>query len=209
MIGHLQFATTFVKVGKAFLRHLYDLTIGVSKLYHKIRLNSSAKEDLKMWVTFLREFNGKSIIYEPSRIKFHQHVYRCIVCWIWGDLWVLLDTRCLARVMEGIEHSSFGIISHTLDVAVFGHKLGNSRILFHCDNITIVQIINKQSSKDNRIMSLLRPLGLALLKYNISFHCEHFSSEDNDLADVISRFQETDQLLHATGLCLTKTHIPS
>ncbi len=58
-------------------------------------------------------------------------------------------------------------------------------------------------------MSLLMPLVLELLKYNISFHCEHFSSEDNDLADVISRFQETDQLLHATGLCLTKTHIPS
>ncbi len=31
VIGHLQFATTVVKVGKAFLRHLYYFTIGVSK----------------------------------------------------------------------------------------------------------------------------------------------------------------------------------
>ncbi len=55
-----------MKVGKAFLRRLYDLTIGASKPYHNISLSSSAKEDLKMMVTFLREFNGKSIIYGPS-----------------------------------------------------------------------------------------------------------------------------------------------
>ncbi len=58
-------------------------------------------------------------------------------------------------------------------------------------------------------MSLLRPLVFALLKYNISFQSEHLSSEDNYLADAISLFQETDQMLLAASLCLTKRHIPS
>ncbi len=44
----------------------------------------------------------------------------------------------------------------------FGHKLVNSRILFHCDNQAIVAVINSQFSKDKKIMSLHWPLILAM-----------------------------------------------
>ncbi len=211
VIGNLQFATTVVKVGKAFLRCLYDLTIGVSKLYHKIRLNSIAKEDLKMWVTFLREFNGKSIIYEPSitesnSINMYTDASHAGFEGTYGSYWI---QGAWPESWKELNIAVLELYPILLMLRLFGHTLGNSRIRFHCDNIAIVQIINKQSSRDSRIMSLLRPLGLALLKYNISFHCEHLSSEDNYLADAISCFQETDQMLHAAGLHLTKTHVSS
>ncbi len=200
-----------MKVGKAFLRHFDDLTIRVSTPYHKIRLNSSAKEDLKMWVTFLREFNGKSIIYEPSitelnSINMYTDASRAGLGDTYGFYWI--QGAC-PESWKDLNIIVLELYPKLLMLQLFGYKLGNSRILCYCDNIAIVQFINKQSSKDSRIMSLLRPLVWELRKYNISFHCEHLSSEDNYLANAISHFQEADQMLHAAGLHLTKTHMPS
>ncbi len=36
IIGRLQFATSVVTVGKAFLRRMHDLTIGISKPYYRL-----------------------------------------------------------------------------------------------------------------------------------------------------------------------------
>ena len=46
--------------GRAFPRRLIDLTTGVSVSHHLVKLNLSAKEDLKVWLAFLEDFNGKS-----------------------------------------------------------------------------------------------------------------------------------------------------
>ncbi len=81
-----------------------------------------------------------------------------------------------------------------------GHKLQNSRILFHCDNQAIVAVINKQSSKDGKIMSLLRPLVLALLQHNISFRASYISTHENITADYLSRSQVTPSFFREHSL---------
>ena len=54
-------------------------------------------------------------------------------------------------------------------ISMFADDLANSYIAFHCDNEAIVQIINKQSSRDVQVMKLLRPMILLMLKYQIDF----------------------------------------
>ena len=61
LIGSLAFICRAVAPGRAFLR-LIDLTRGTKKAWHLIRLSSGAKEDLRTWHFFLRNFNGKTII---------------------------------------------------------------------------------------------------------------------------------------------------
>lgn len=61
LIGLLNFACYVVVPGRAFLRRLINLTIGVSKPYHKIRLNKQARLDLKAWAEFIDNVNGRSI----------------------------------------------------------------------------------------------------------------------------------------------------
>jgi hypothetical protein len=85
-------------------------------------------------------------------------------------------------------------------INTFGHKLKNSRILFHCDNQAIVAIINKQSSKDRKIMGLLRPLVLTLMLHNIHFHTIYISTHDNSIADHLSRFQALPSFLEEHSL---------
>ena len=58
LIGLLNFATTMVTPGTAFLRRFYDLTQGILRPHHFIRLRSQVKNDLRVWLGFLSSFNS-------------------------------------------------------------------------------------------------------------------------------------------------------
>ena len=66
VIGKLQFATTIIKVGRPFLRRLYDLTCHVAKPFYMVLISKEDKEDLRMWLDFFPGYNGKTILYQPS-----------------------------------------------------------------------------------------------------------------------------------------------
>jgi hypothetical protein len=59
----------------------------------------------------------------------------------------------------------------------------------HYDNIAVVYIINKQTSKDPTIMILVRRLVLPILKFNILFKASHIAGIKNIAADQLSRLQ--------------------
>ena len=71
IIGKLQFATTVVQPGRAFLRRLCDLAMQVNKQHYYTRLTQSAKQDLDTWYHFLQNYNGITIIRQPSRVDSH------------------------------------------------------------------------------------------------------------------------------------------
>lgn len=69
----------------------------------------------------------------------------------------------------------------------WGQALANKSIRFHSDNIAVVEIINKISSKDTSVMYLVRRLVLACLRHNILFQAEHIPGKINTLPDLLSR----------------------
>lgn len=66
LVGLLNFACSVIRPGRAFLRRLIDLTVGVRMPNHCIRLNREVKEDLNLWLSFLSNFNGKSFFLEDT-----------------------------------------------------------------------------------------------------------------------------------------------
>lgn len=71
----------------------------------------------------------------------------------------------------------------------WGSDLHYSKILFLSDNAAVVDIINKQTSKEEVLMKLIRRLVLAALKYNVYFRAKYIPGKENVLADRLSRFQ--------------------
>lgn len=69
LLGLLNFATKAIVPGRAFSRRLIQLTVGVSRPGHRIRLNREAKADLLAWKTFLKSFNGRTLFCHPSLIS--------------------------------------------------------------------------------------------------------------------------------------------
>ena len=53
----------------------------------------------------------------------------------------------------------------------------------------MVHAINKQTLKDQDLMSLLRQFVVLCMQYNIMFRCKHIPGKTNHVDDAISRFQ--------------------
>jgi len=66
-----------------------------------------------------------------------------------------------------------------LALELWADQLANKRILFHCNNISVVYCINKQTSKDPDLMRLIRRLVVQALKFHIYFEAEHVPEIQN------------------------------
>jgi hypothetical protein len=90
----------------------------------------------------------------------------------------------------------------------WGLYLANKSILFYSDNLSVVHIINKISSKEASIMRLVRRLVLVCLRYNILFKAEHITGITNTLPDLLSRLQVAKFLELAPHMDRISTVIP-
>ena len=210
VIGMLQFSTSVIPVGKCFLRRLYNATIGVEKPYHYIKINEYIKKDLTMWKTFLDNYNGIAFIHhKPSINSNDTHLFtdssktgfgatydKDFLCGTFPEYWQ-------AQSIELLELYPIFLL-----VQIFKERLSHKRVLFHCDNEAVVQIINKQSSRVDKIMTLLRPMILTMLNYNIQFHAIHIPGKTNHICDTLSRKQVDEVFLKKHGMNAIQTHIP-
>ena len=61
LLGSLNFACRAVIPGRIFLRRMVDLTCGHTNPNHFISINSEARKDFKLWLSFLSTFNGHAM----------------------------------------------------------------------------------------------------------------------------------------------------
>ena len=192
LTGLLNFACLVVRPGRAFLRRLIDLTIGIKAADHKIRLTKAVKADLKVWLSFLTEHNCKSFFLpdvwaNSAKLNLYTDaagslgfgaVFGTKWCYgRWPDKW-------LGRNIAMLEF--YPIV---LSLYLWGDQLRNQCVLFFTDNEALVHVINKQSCRDVSLMHFVRKLVAICLKYNILFKAKHIPGIHNTLADSLSRLQ--------------------
>jgi hypothetical protein len=68
LIGLLNFACLVVCPGRAFLRHLVDLTVKMVSPFHFIMLTCEAITDFQAWQSFIETFNGKSVFLADNSV---------------------------------------------------------------------------------------------------------------------------------------------
>ncbi|CAC5360915.1 unnamed protein product [Mytilus coruscus] len=142
LIGLLNFACCVVVPGRAFLRRLIDLTKGISRPHHYIRLTKESRLDLLAWYMFINCCNGKALMLDHvwmSSVKLHLYTdaagaigYGAIFKshWFYGRRSDSLN-ECTITFKE-----LFPIV---LAVEVWGHLFKNSCLLFHSDNQAVIQ----------------------------------------------------------------------
>jgi hypothetical protein len=94
---------------------------------------------------------------------------------------------------------------------ISGYYLRNITLIFHVDNQAVVYIINNQSSRSPRVMSLVRKLVFACLEFNILLKSEHIPGYLNSLAHSLSRcdFQKFRRLCPTADInpCAIPPHL--
>lgn len=198
LIGVLNFCCRAIPMGRPFSRRLIDSICGLTKPFHRIRLKKEIRLDLKMWLSFLQDFNGLSL--------FHDKYWVSNV-----DVQLFTDSAGGPNLGFGVyfcghwcyakwplEWHESGITSDITVLELFpilvalyiwGDQLLNKKIQFHCDNIAVVHILNKLSSKSCRVMRLVRLITLRCLKLNIWIRSIHVPGHQNAICDSLSRLQ--------------------
>ena len=74
-------------------------------------------------------------------------------------------------------------------IEVWGSRLKNRRLKIFVDNKSLVEVLNKQSSKEPLVMVLVRKLVLLCLQLNIVLSVGHIYGTSNINADLLSRLQ--------------------
>ena len=73
--------------------------------------------------------------------------------------------------------------------SIWGHRWHGRRVLFHCDNQTVVHIWKKGTTRCPDIMQLVRSIFYEAAKGNFHVMIAHVSGIDNSIADALSRLQ--------------------
>ncbi|XP_062599327.1 uncharacterized protein LOC134260800 [Saccostrea cucullata] len=197
LLGLLNFACRVVAPGRAFCRRLINSTLGIKKQHHKIRITQNIKLDLIVWTTFLKDFNGVSVINTPLVDSHTVQLFTDSAGgerggfgiyfggkWAggqwpqhWGSVGILRDMTFLEL---------FPVL---VALTLYNKDLQNTRLLFHIDNMSVVHIINNSTSKSDRVMNIVRKLVLITLQYNIQIKASKIPTKANSIADAISRSQ--------------------
>ena len=76
-----------------------------------------------------------------------------------------------------------------VSIAIWDYMLQNKKIQFNCDNAAVVGVLNSWSSKSDKVMTLLRPLTIKCLEFNILIRASHVPGTKNTICNTLSRFQ--------------------
>ncbi len=216
LIGFLNFACNVVVPGRAFLRRLIDLTKGVSSKHFHIRLTRESRRDIDAWLVFLQNFNGVSMLLSDvwlssDKVRLYtDSAMSAGYAAVYGRRWF---NGSWPEGWQGYHITVLELYPIVAAVCVCGHILANHCVLFMCDNMSVVEIINKQSSKDQHVMSLMRRFVIETMEYNILIKCKHVPEKSNIVADHLSRFQvaqarESQPQLNATPVQLPEYILP-
>ncbi len=74
LLGHLNYAMRIIPQGRPFISHLLTLATSASGLEQIVSLNQPCRADLKLWIMFLRNWNGITFFYDDFFVPTLRHL---------------------------------------------------------------------------------------------------------------------------------------
>ena len=214
LCGHLNFVCKAVVPGRAFTRRLYFATASKKvdkklRSYHHININKEMKDDMRTWLEFLntpniynRPFLDLTVQTTATQISWFTDAAKgesrgcggiCQTEWFavkWPKGFIKeFDPSIAFLELYGVAVS----VLHWI------HRFQNRRIVLFCDNISVVYMINRNTSNCKFCLTLIRLIVLESMKYNVRLFANYVNTKANTLADYLSRgkFKEFEQLAGA------------
>ena len=96
-----------------------------------------------------------------------------------------------------------------ISIAIWGPSLSGHKVLYQCDNSSMVAAIHKGSARDTIVMHLLRSLWFFTAHYDVDLVCEYIVGVANTTADHLSRNNNSLFFSQNTDASLLPTPLPA
>ena len=190
LIGKLAHAAKVVVPGRIFLRRMIDTAYSVRDLDHYVKLRSEFHSDLAWWDCFMEGWNGKSMMEVHLHHRASDYAFSTDASGNWGcgaqwnERWIQCpwlaywSDKCIA-IKE--------MLPIVLACAIWGPHWRHKSVQVSCDNMSVVNVIRANTSRDQTIMHLLRCLHFFTAHFDIKLKAVHVAGAINTAADAISR----------------------
>jgi Reverse transcriptase (RNA-dependent DNA polymerase) len=188
LLGFLSFCCAVIPLGRPFLRQIFNLLNRKTYNFAHIRISKAAKRDLHWWTVLLHQWNGVAVIHSLPRpvITIYTDASGTKgIGGIWGNKAFSVHLNRRHRTKHINWKEMFAIF---FAVSLWADEWIGCRVILMCDNSAVVEAINKKSMRGITITILQFILLIACIR-DIELHSEWLSSEDNAIADALSRHQ--------------------
>ena len=228
LCGFLNYLCRCIIPGRAFTRRLYSYTGGNMLPHHHFRITGEIRSDLTMWLEFLRNptaycrpFMDFTNLWTAVELDWYTDASKNTRLGFGGifrgkwfyQRWTDNDTHGNFIVDKDPSIQFLELFAVAVSIVLWLDQVQNMRIKLFCDNDGVCKMINKGSSSCKNCMTLIRLITLESLKNNVRVYAKHVSTEDNNLADALSRIKldkfERDIKLEGRKIEKNKEVMPS
>ena len=195
--GHLNFICKCVIPGRAFTRRLYRATSKAKLSHHRIRINGNIRADLEMWLKFVQhpsifcrpflDFNDTVTADEILMYSDASRNFKLGAGGYCGGSWFVLkwDEYFMDRNNPSIAYLELYAV--TICIVNWIHRFSNRRVILFCDNMSVVYMLNKNTSSCPKCLVLIRLIVLQSMIFNVRVFAKHVTSKQNLISDLLSR----------------------
>ena len=201
LLGKLFWVTRCVRFSRTFMcRLLLQLKImNQHPENKKIKLTDECKLDIQWWNRFLRRFNGVELIYrdDPLLIDLEDALdldveVNCGDAQMWGggsyyrdEYWSRPFPVWLRDPEIPIHIKEFYVV--LASAWLWGDQWRGHLIYIYCDNDAVIDVLDKEKPKDEKMMSLLREFMYIVCIKGFTPTFRKVGTKENFVADHISR----------------------
>ncbi|XP_035997645.1 uncharacterized protein LOC118564320 [Fundulus heteroclitus] len=193
LLGHLNFAMRIIPQGRSFISRLLDLANSVSSLLDQVSLDDGCRSDLSFWAKLLSEWNGKSffyndIVHSADMLQFFTDAAPSV-----GFGGFFQERWFADKWPSSFNNSHSSALCEVYPIAVacrlWGPLWKRKRISAFCDNMAVVDAINKGRSSSQSLMPFIRSITWQAVTNNFIISARHIPGHSNSAADALSRLK--------------------
>ena len=208
LLGKLFWVSRCVKYSRGFMARL----LAQLRILHHIPDNKSlilpedCKEDIKWWYRHVRRFNGVELLFseEPLPGSVNELISsNANVCcgdaqlngggaYFRDEFWSREFPPWLIGNEVPIHLKEFWVV--IASAILWGNRWRGSLVYIFCDNSAVVQVLEKESPRDDTMAGLLREFLYIVCSRGFTPVFRHIGTQENYIADFLSRHHDSHSL---------------
>ena len=157
---------------------------------------------------FLATYNGV-IFYDHSNCNFQVHLDTCLTG-LGGHFGNMIYTLPIPMDFHQYDIVQLEMINTVVAAKIWASHWANSRVEIFSDNMAVVQVLTMCKARDTTLATCARNIWLIAALNNIHFKFSHIPGKNNILADLLSRWQITnDRFQKLDNLITNYTWVPT
>ena len=194
LIGKLSFVTNCVRAGRIFISRLLDWLRNFDDTHTHNDVPMQILGDLKWWKSFLRTYNGVSILWLTDNMGTDNEIATDASMVGAGAIHKLQKLEFFhhkfdEKLLQQISHiSQLEMFTVVIAIKLWKEHLQGHLVRLSVDNQACLFAINKGRTKDEFMIRCLRELAWICCNYNILVKVEYINTKRNILPDLLSRW---------------------